>query len=127
MKAFVTGGAGFIGSHLVSRLLKSEKTERMVVYDNFTSGQRSYLRHLTSDRRLSVVEADLKDAGRIREAMDGCETVFHFAANPDIAKAITHPEIDFWEGTYLTQNVVEAMRQIGATRLFYTSGSGVYG
>src|SRR5436190_9430451 len=127
MKALVTGGAGFIGSHLIGRLLKSERSERVVVYDNFTSGQRSYLRDLTSDRRLSVVEADLKDVDRIREAMDGCETVFHLAANPDIAKAITQPDIDFWEGTYLTQNVVEAMRQTGATRLFYTSGSGVYG
>jgi UDP-glucose 4-epimerase len=127
MKAFVTGGAGFIGSHLVSRLLKSERAERVVVYDNFTSGQRSYLQALTSDRRLSVREADLKDAGRVREAMDGCDTIFHLAANPDIAKAITQPDIDFWEGTYLTQNVLEGMRQTGATRIFYTSGSGVYG
>jgi UDP-glucose 4-epimerase len=127
MKTFVTGGAGFIGSHLVSRLLKSERAERVVVYDNFTSGQRSYLQALTSDRRLSVVEADLKDAGRVREAMVGCDTIFHLAANPDIAKAITQPDIDFWEGTYLTQNVLEAMRQTRATRIFYTSGSGVYG
>ena len=127
MKAFVTGGAGFIGSHLASRLLKSEKTERVVVYDNFTSGQRRYLQALTSDGRLSVVEADLKDAGRVREAMGGCDTIFHLAANPDIAKAITQPDIDFWEGTYLTQNVLEGMRQTGATRIFYTSGSGVYG
>jgi UDP-glucose 4-epimerase len=127
MKAFVTGGAGFIGSHLARRLLKSEKTERVVVYDNFTSGQRRYLQALTSDGRLSVVEADLKDAGRVREAMDGCDTIFHLAANPDIAKAVTQPDIDFWEGTYLTQNVLEGMRQTGATRIFYTSGSGVYG
>ena len=127
MKAFVTGGAGFIGSHLLRRLLSSERTERVVVYDNFTSGQRSYLQSETSDARLSVVEADLKDAARVREAMEGCDTVFHLAANPDIAKAITQPDIDFWEGTYLTQNVLEAMRQTGATDLFYTSGSGVYG
>lgn len=127
MKAFVTGGAGFIGSHLVSRLLKSDGTERVVVYDNFTSGQRSYLRPALSDGRLSVVEADLKDVGPLRQAMVGCDTIFHLAANPDIAKAITQPEIDFWEGTYLTQNVLEAMRQTGAARIFYTSGSGVYG
>jgi len=127
MKIFVTGGAGFIGSHLVSRLLKSERTERVVVYDNFTSGQRSYLQVLTGDRRLSVIESDLKDAGRVHEAMVGCDTIFHLAANPDIAKAITQPDIDFWEGTYLTQNVLEAMRQTGAGRIFYTSGSGVYG
>lgn len=127
MKAFVTGGAGFIGSHLIGRLLKSEGTERVVVYDNFTSGQQSYLQDLTRDGRLSVVEADLKDAGRVREAMAGCDTIFHLAANPDIAKAITQPDIDFWEGTYLTQNVLEGMRQTGASRIFYTSGSGVYG
>jgi len=127
MKAFVTGGAGFIGSHLVSRLLKSGETETVVVYDNFTSGQRSYLEEATSDRRFSVVEADLKDVWRIREALVGCDTIFHLAANPDIAKAITQPDIDFWEGTYLTQNVLEGMRQTGASRIFYTSGSGVYG
>src|ERR1017187_7511855 len=127
MKAFVTGGAGFIGSHLVSRLLESETAERVVVYDNFTSGQRSYLQALTSDRRLSVIEADLKDAGRVREAMVGSDTIFHLAANPDIAKAITQPDIDFWEGTYLAQNVLEAVRLNGVQRMFYTSGSGVYG
>jgi UDP-glucose 4-epimerase len=127
MKAFVTGGAGFIGSHLVGRLLKFEIAAKVVVYDNFTSGQRSYLQDLVRDDRLSVVEADLKEAGRVREAMDGCDTIFHLAANPDIAKAITQPDIDFWEGTYLTQNVLEAMRQTGASRIFYTSGSGVYG
>jgi UDP-glucose 4-epimerase len=127
MKAFVTGGAGFIGGHLVKRLLQAGETENVVVYDNFTSGQRRYLAAETSDRRLSVIEADLKDAGRIREAMAGCDTVFHLAANPDIAKAITEPAIDFWEGTYLTQNVLEAMRQTATARIFYTSGSGVYG
>jgi UDP-glucose 4-epimerase len=59
--------------------------------------------------------------------MAGCDTVFHLAANPDIAKAVTQPDIDFWEGTYLTQNVLEAMRVNGARRIMYTSGSGVYG
>jgi len=127
MKAFVTGGAGFVGSHLVRRLLGAEGAERAVIYDNFTSGQRGYLQGLTDDPRLTVVEADLKDVERVREAMVGCDTVFHLAANPDIAKAVTQPDIDFWEGTYLTQNVLEAMRQTGAARLFYTSGSGVYG
>lgn len=127
MKAFVSGGAGFVGSHLVRRLLRSEGADRVVVYDNFTSGQRSYLQGLTDESRLTVIEADLKDVERVREAMVGCDTVFHLAANPDIAKAITQPDIDFWEGTYLTQNVLEAMRRTGAARLFYTSGSGVYG
>jgi len=59
--------------------------------------------------------------------MAGCDTVFHFAANPDIAKAVTQPDIDFWEGTYLTQNILEAMRLNGVRKIVYTSGSGVYG
>ena len=76
MKAFVTGGAGFIGSHLLRRLLGSAGAESVVVYDNFTSGQRSYLQALLGDKRLTVVEGDLKDADRLREAMTGSDTSF---------------------------------------------------
>jgi UDP-glucose 4-epimerase len=59
--------------------------------------------------------------------MDGADTVFHLAANPDIASAVTQPDIDFWEGTYLTQNVLEAMRVNSVRKILYTSGSGLYG
>ena len=59
--------------------------------------------------------------------MAGHDLVFHFASNPDIARAVTEPDIDFWEGTYLTQNVLEAMRRNGVKRLLYASGSGIYG
>ena len=119
MNIFISGGAGFIGSHLLRLLLKDEKVSRVVIFDNFTSGHRSYLDENITDSRLRiVVKADLKDLGAIKTAMDGCDTVYHLAANPDIAKAVTQPEIDFWEGTYLTQNVLEAMRQTGVTRIF---------
>jgi UDP-glucose 4-epimerase len=120
---FVAGGAGFIGSHLVARLLKRPDT-RLVVYDNFSSG-RTW--HLPNDRRLTVVSRDIKDLGALTEAIAGSDTVFHFASNPDIAKASTQPDIDFWEGTYLTQHLLEAMRLAGVRRLIYASGSGVYG
>jgi UDP-glucose 4-epimerase len=123
----VCGGAGFIGSHLTSRLLQSREVERIVVYDNFSSGTRRHLDSVARDARLTVIEGDAKDLKRLTDAMGGCETVFHLAANPDIAKAVTQPDIDFWEGTYLAQNVVEAMRVSGAKRLLYMSGSGVYG
>jgi len=59
--------------------------------------------------------------------MKGSEVVIHFAANPDIAKAVKQPDIDFWEGTYLTQNILEAMRINNVSTILYTSGSGVYG
>jgi UDP-glucose 4-epimerase len=126
-QVFVSGGAGFIGGHLVASLLKDSETERVVIFDNFTSGQLSYIKESANDSRVEVVEADLKDVGAVAAAMVGCDTVFHLAANPDIAKAVTQPDIDFWEGTYLTQNVLEGMRVNGVRKILYTSGSGVYG
>lgn len=124
---FISGGAGFIGSHLVRSLLERDRIERVVIFDNFTSGQQSYVAEASQDARVEVVKADLKELGAVSAAMAGCDTVFHLAANPDIAKAVTQPDIDFWEGTYLTQNVLEAMRTNRVRKILYTSGSGVYG
>jgi UDP-glucose 4-epimerase len=124
---FISGGAGFIGSHLLARLLDRPSLQRLVVFDNFSSGLESHLAPHAGDHRLEVVRADLKDFDSLAKAMQGCEVVFHLAANPDIARAVREPSIDFWEGTYLLQNVVEAMRVTGAKRILYTSGSGVYG
>jgi UDP-glucose 4-epimerase len=125
-QVFVSGGAGFIGSHLLPILLRDD-VGRVVVFDNFSSGRVSYLNDAVRDPRVRIVEADLKDLKGVTAAMAGCEIVFHLAANPDIAKAVTQPDIDFWEGTYLTQNVLEAMRVNKVRTIFYTSGSGVYG
>ena len=126
-RTLVVGGAGFIGGHVVTHLLGASTTERVTVYDNFSSGRRWHLAAHEGDDRLVVVEADVKDLERLTGAMDGHDTVVHLASNPDIALAVTEPTIDFWEGTYLTQNVVEAMRRSSARSLLYASGSGVYG
>lgn len=126
-RVFVSGGAGFIGSHLIARLLTQPGIREIVVYDNFSSGTRAHLGASASDPRVRIVAEDLKDRAKVGAAMAGCDTVFHLAANPDIAKAVTQPDIDFWEGTYLLQNVLEAVRTTGVGRMFYTSGSGVYG
>jgi UDP-glucose 4-epimerase len=69
----------------------------------------------------------VKDLAALREAMAGHDVVIHLASNPDIARAAVEPDIDFREGTALTQNVVEAMRTTGARRILYASGSGIYG
>lgn len=124
---FVVGGAGFIGSHFVDRLMADPGVGRVTIYDNMSSGRDWHFAHHRSDRRFGFVRGDVKDLSPLVEAMKGHDTVIHLASNPDIAKAQTDPTIDFYEGTLLTQQVVEAMRQSGARTILYASGSGVYG
>lgn len=123
----VVGGAGFIGSHFVDRLLGSGETERVTVYDNFSSGQRWHLAAHRLDTRLEVVEADARELPRLVEAMKGSDVVIHLASNPDIARAVSEPTIDFDNGTLLSNCVLEAARRAGVPIILYASGSGVYG
>lgn len=124
---FIAGGAGFIGSHFLDRLLADSGTGRLTVYDNFSSGRDWHFAHHGADPRLQIVRADIHDFARLRESMTGHETVIHLASNPDIARAVTEPDIDFREGTELTNLIVEAARQTGVKSILYASGSGVYG
>jgi UDP-glucose 4-epimerase len=123
----IVGGAGFVGSHFVDRLLAQGTTESVTVFDNFSSGREWHLVPHAADPRLRVVRGDASDLGHLVAAMGGSDTVIHLASNPDIARAVTEPAIDFDAGTLLTQHVVEAMRISGARRILYASGSGVYG
>ena len=123
---FVTGGAGFIGSHLVNRLLDTTKAS-VTVFDNFSTGRRWHFGARVSDPRLRIVEGSAQDQAALAAAMKGHDTVFHLASNSDIARAATEPDIDFMNGTLLTHNTVEAMRKTGLKRIIFTSGSGVYG
>lgn len=123
----IVGGAGFIGSHFVGRLMSDPAVETVTVYDNFSSGRDWHLAAYRDDPRLRVVRGDVGDLGDLTEAMRGSETIIHLASNPDIARAATEPSVDFDEGTRLTHHVVEAMRMSGARRILYASGSGVYG
>jgi UDP-glucose 4-epimerase len=122
----IVGGAGFIGSHFTDYLLGQADTS-VVIYDNFTSGQRWHLKQHDDNPALRIVEGDVHEQDKLTSAMQGVDTVIHLASNPDIAKAMTDPDIDFREGTQLTRNVVEAMRSAGVKRILYASGSGVYG
>ena len=123
----IVGGAGFIGSHFVDRLLAEASTEQVTVFDNFSSGREWHVARHADDHRLRVVRGDASDLGHLVATMAGSETVIHLASNPDIARAVTEPAIDFDAGTLLTHHVVEAMRRSGAQRILYASGSGIYG
>ena len=124
---FIVGGAGFIGSHFTDRLLADPAVRGVTLFDNFSSGREWHYECHLSDARLRVVRGDVKDLDALTEAMRGHDVVIHLASNPDIARAVTEPDIDFREGTYLTNNVVEAMRRSGTKAILYASGSGVYG
>lgn len=123
----VIGGAGFIGSHFVDSLLAEVNTKKVVIYDNFSSGRQWHYEHHNSDHRLSVIQGEISDRNHLVNALQGIDTVIHLASNPDIAAAVNDPEIDFREGTALTNSVVEAMRIADVQSILYASGSGVYG
>jgi UDP-glucose 4-epimerase len=123
----IVGGAGFIGSHFVHRLLGDPATERVTVYDNFSSGREWHLAEHLADPRLHVVKADARDLEDLVTALGGHDTVIHLASNPDIARAVTEPAIDFDQGTLLTHHVAEAARRAQVDTVLYASGSGVYG
>ena len=125
-RSFVAGGAGFVGSHLTRALLKRPEHE-VVVYDNLVSGSEGHLEGVLDDPRLRLVVADLQELDRVVAETTGADHVYLFAANPDIAAAVHDPGIDFWQGTYLTHNVLEATRINQVPRITYASGSGVYG
>jgi UDP-glucose 4-epimerase len=124
---FIVGGAGFVGSHFTDRLLADPAIAKVTLYDNFSSGRNWHYEHHRDDESLSVVHADVGDLPSLEAAMAGHDVVIHLASNPDIARAATEPEIDFYQGTLLTNNVLEAMRRTGLRRILYASGSGVYG
>ncbi|HWI73249.1 MAG TPA: NAD-dependent epimerase/dehydratase family protein, partial [Baekduia sp.] len=125
-RSFIAGGAGFIGSHMTRRLLE-DPAQEVVVFDNLSSGTKDYLDGVLDDERLTFVTGDLQDLDATVAAIEGCDRMFLYAANPDIAKAVTEPTIDFWQGTYLTNNAIEAARVAGVKKIIYSSGSGVYG
>jgi UDP-glucose 4-epimerase len=123
----IVGGAGFVGSHFVDTLMSDLDITKVTVYDNFSSGKRWHIERWSSDSRLNVIEADVRDFQLLTTSMTGHEVVIHLASNPDIAAAATTPAIDFDQGTFLTHCVAEAARMSGVNTVLYASGSGVYG
>jgi len=125
MRAFVTGGAGFIGSNLVDRLL--EANHSVVAYDNFSTGQDAFLEIARSHPQFTIIRGDTLDLPALVEAMAGSEMVFHLAANADVRFGLEHPRKDLDQNTIATFNVLEAMRATGAQRIVFASTGSIYG
>jgi UDP-glucose 4-epimerase len=126
MRHFVTGGAGFIGSHLVDRLL-GEPGNFVTIYDNLSSGKEDFIKHHLGDKRFRFIKADLLDLPALKEGLKGHELVHHLAANPDIRLGTAVPETDLKQGTLATFNLLEAMRATGVRKIAFSSSSVVYG
>lgn len=122
MKAFVTGGAGFIGSNIV-RLL-TERGHEVTVYDNLSTGHRC---NLDPFPKVNFVQGDILDLASLKSAMQGSDTVFHLAASIGNAKSIEFPSLDSQINVGGTLNVLEAMKSCGAKTIVYSSSAGIFG
>jgi UDP-glucose 4-epimerase len=125
MKALVTGGAGFIASNLVDRLLASG--HEVVAYDNLSTGQLEFLESARKQPAFRLIEADILDETRLGSAMAGCDMVFHLAANADVRFGAQHPRKDLDQNTIGTWSVLEAMRLNGVRRIAFSSTGSIYG
>ena len=123
MKALVTGGAGFIGSHLIDALLS--KGYEVSCIDNFSSGKREFIEH--NLERIELYEGDLLRQEDISKAIDGCDVVFHLAANPDVRIGAINTRTHLDNGILATYNLLEEMRRKDINKIVFTSSSTVYG
>jgi len=124
MKAFVTGGAGFIGSHLVDKLMS--RGETVTVYDNFTSGKKEFLAQHINNDNFSLIEADLLDLDSVKKEIKDHDVVFHIAANPFVRLGETQTRLDLEQGAIATYNILEAMRLNNIKKIVFSSSSVVY-
>jgi UDP-glucose 4-epimerase len=124
-RAFVTGGAGFIGSHIVDRLV--HEGAEVTIYDSFSTGREEFIRHHVANPRVRTVRADVLDSERLTVEMAGCDFVFHMQANADVRGGIERRRVDLEQNTEATWNVAEAMRANGVRRIAFASSATVYG
>ena len=125
LKCFVTGGAGFIGSNLVDRLLSNGND--VIVYDNFSTGFQEFVNFAGKYKTFKLVRGDLLDIEYLTKSMSGCDFVFHLAANADVRFGTLHPDKDLKQNTLATFNVLEAMRLNGIKKIVFSSTGSVYG
>jgi UDP-glucose 4-epimerase len=125
MRYLVTGCAGFIGSHLVDRLLQDG--HEVVGIDNFSTGQEAFLQEANQSNHFTLHRIDLLDKEGIKPLFNGVDVVCHLAANADVRFGTDHPHKDLEQNTIATFHVLEAMRVNGVKRIAFASTGSVYG
>ncbi len=125
MRCFVSGGAGFIGSHLVSALMN--RGIEVIAYDNLSLGKKEFIERHLKNKKFTFVYADLLDLKKVKQWMKNVDVVFHMAANSDISYGEKYTDTDLKQGTVVTYNVLEAMRVNDVKEIVYASSSTVFG
>jgi UDP-glucose 4-epimerase len=125
VRYFITGCAGFIGSHLTDTLLKAGHD--VIGYDNFNTGLERFLDDANQSPRFTLIRGDLLDREKLNAVMKDIDFVFHLAANADVRFGTNHPDKDLTQNTIATFNVLEAMRANHVKRLAFASTGSIYG
>jgi UDP-glucose 4-epimerase len=125
MRAFITGGAGFIGSTLADRLLCLG--HEVTAYDNFSTGRRGFVAGREGTPGYRLIEGDVLDEAALANGMRGHDVVFHLAANADVRRGLEYPRKDLDQNTIGTFSVLEAMRREGVKRMMFSSTGSIYG
>jgi UDP-glucose 4-epimerase len=124
-RAFLTGGAGFIGSHIADRLVKDGT--KITIYDNFSTGQEQFVSHHVANPTVRIVRGDVLDSERLQREMADCDFVFHLQANADVRGGIQLTRVDLEQNTIATWNVLEAMRINRIGHIVFASSATIYG
>ncbi len=125
MKCIVTGGAGFIGSHLVDRLL--DRGDDVTVIDNLSGGKLEFISPHIPDDRFNLIKADISANDYICKELKGADMVFHLAANPDVKIGAENTHTHLQQNIISTYNILESMRIFGVKSIAFTSTSTIYG
>jgi len=125
MEILVTGGAGFIGSHLSEALLKLGY--HVMIIDNFSSGSLNNIAHLIKGRKVDLIQGDCTKPKDVRKALTDIDVVFHFAANPEVRLELNDPKTCFQQNVHSTHVVLEEMRKSNIHTIVFASTSTVYG
>ena len=125
MKFFISGGAGFIGSHFVDYLLS--KKHKVIVYDDLSLGKKENISKHFKNKSFKFIKGNILNLKKLSSHMKGSNAVIHLAANSDIVKSSQNPKIELKNGTIATYNILEAMKKNNLKEILFTSSSVVYG